>query len=97
MHYLEVIKVLKYFFSGMAIVLIAYRWMRIIGFNNGGVESVPFRIFSYYNRFEVDGTDVPSRRYFMRKMNRVLGFTITCIALAVLTQVLPRILAFFGL
>lgn len=97
MLYLEVIKILKYFFAGTAIILMVYRWLRIIGFNNSGEEPVPFRIFSYYNTFEVDGTDVPPRRHFMRKMNRVLSFTIVCIALAVMAQVLPRILGFFGL
>ena len=86
----------KYAIIILGVAVFVVRLVRIIAFNNGNEEPVPFRIFSYYNTFEVDGTDIPERRFFMRGMNRLMGLIIFCIVLASIAFVLPAILAKLG-
>jgi len=97
MDYQSIIQLAKYLSSGFVFILLIYRWIRIAAFNNSVEEPVPFRVLSFYNNMEVDGTDVPVRRNFMRRMNRLLVLVLATAFFAVAIFFLPTVLRKFGL
>ena len=97
MNYQAIIAIAQYAFSALFLFLFFFRWARIWAFNRSVEEPVPFRAVSFYNTIEVDGTDVPIRRYFMRRMNKLMSLTIFVLMITIAIYLLPAVLQKFGI